>query len=78
MKKELIEKFAALITAAFGLIAALAWNDAIQNIFKKLFGEASSIGAMLIYAVVVTLIAIWATNIIGRAAEKAKKKNGRR
>jgi len=72
MKKDVIEKFSALMIAAFGLIAALAWNGAIQTIFKRIFGEANSIGAMLIYAVVVTLIAIWATMAIGKAAEKAK------
>jgi Family of unknown function (DUF5654) len=31
MQKEVIEKIAALITAAFGLVAALAWNEAIQE-----------------------------------------------
>ncbi|MCA9487834.1 MAG: hypothetical protein KC516_02635 [Nanoarchaeota archaeon] len=78
MKKEVIEKFAALITAAFGLIAALAWNGAIQTIFKRIFGEANSIGAMLTYAIIVTLIAVWATMAIGKAAEKAKNEKPRK
>ena len=73
VKKEVIEKLAALITAAFGLVAALAWNGAIQTIFKAIFGESSSIAAMVIYAVVVTLIAVWATIAIGKAADKAPK-----
>lgn len=72
MKKEVIEKLAALITAAFGLVAALAWNGAIQAIFKSVFGSADSIGAMLVYAIVVTIIAVWATVKIGKVAEKAK------
>lgn len=72
MKKEVVEKLAALITAAFGLVAALAWNGAIQAIFKALFGSPDSIGAMLIYAVVVTLVAVWATIKIGRIAESKK------
>jgi hypothetical protein len=29
MKKDVVEKLAALITAAFGLVAALEWNSAI-------------------------------------------------
>ena len=33
MKKQVTEKLAALITAAFGLVAALAWNDAIKALF---------------------------------------------
>lgn len=70
MKKEVIKQLAALITAAFGLVAALAWNGAIQAIFKSIFGEASSITAMLIYAIVVTLLAVYVTVKIGKLAEK--------
>ena len=51
---DVIDKLSALITAAFGLVAALAWNSAIQEIFKEVFGEQSSIPAMLGYAVFVT------------------------
>ena len=73
MKTQVIEKLASLITAAFGLVAALAWNSAIQNIFTDIFGQQSSIPAMLIYALVVTLIAVIATVWIGKIAEKSKK-----
>jgi len=72
MKKDVIEKLAALITAAFGLVAALAWNGAIQAIFKQVFGDASSLVAMLVYAIIVTIIAVVATIWIGKAAERAK------
>jgi len=37
MKKEIMEKLIALITTAFGLVAALAWNSAIQAIFAKYY-----------------------------------------
>lgn len=73
MKSEVIDKIAALVTAAFGLVAALAWNGAIQAIFKKVFGTAEGIGPMLVYAIVVTIIAIIATIWVGKAAGKAKK-----
>ena len=78
MQKEVIEKVAALITAAFGLIAALAWNEAIQEIFRLVFGDQSGIWAMLFYAVVVTIIAVVVTIWIGRVTEKAggKKPEG--
>jgi hypothetical protein len=73
MKNEVIEKLAALITAAFGLIAALAWNGAIKAIFAKIFSEAEGLVQMLVYAVVVTIIAVIATLWIGKASAKAKK-----
>ena len=71
-KTEVIEKIAALITAAFGLVAALAWNGAIQELFKLVFGDQSTLVAMFVYAVVVTIIAVIAVILIGRAAAKAK------
>jgi uncharacterized membrane protein YidH (DUF202 family) len=71
MQKEVIEKIAALITAAFGLVAALAWNTAIQEIFRLIFGQQSGIWAMIAYAVIVTIIAVVVTIWIGRVAEKS-------
>jgi hypothetical protein len=73
MKGEVIDKIAALVTAAFGLVAALAWNGAILAIFKKIFGTAEGLLSMIIYAVVVTIIAVLATIWVGKAAEKSKK-----
>ena len=64
--------FIALIIAAFGLVAALAWNGAIQAIFKSIFGETGSLGAMIIYAIIVTIIAVLVTIWIGRTEEKTK------
>lgn len=72
LKGEVIEKIAALLTVAFGLVAALAWNGAIQAIFKAVFGEAENIPAMLMYAVIVTIIAVVVTIWIGRISETAK------
>ncbi len=73
VSSDVIEKIASLMTAAFGLVAALAWNGAIIAIFKEVFGTAESIPAMLSYAIIVTLIAVIATIYIGKAAAKAKK-----
>lgn len=74
IKVQMLDKIAALITAAFGLVAALAWNGAILAIFKEIFGEADSVGPMLIYAIVVTIIAVILTVVVARAVSNAKKK----
>jgi hypothetical protein len=73
MKAEVMDKIAALLTAAFGLVAALAWNGAIRAIFEAIFGSADNITAMLIYAVVVTIIAILVTIWIARSVKRAKE-----
>jgi uncharacterized membrane protein YidH (DUF202 family) len=74
MKHEVVEKLATLITAAFGLVAALAWNDTIKAIFQNYYGEASSVPAMLTYAIIVTIVAVIATIKIARLEEKISKK----
>ena len=70
--KEILDKIAALVTAAFGLVAALAWNDAIKAVFKEIFGTADAVGAMLVYAVIITIIAVILTLTVARAASRAK------
>lgn len=62
MKKEVLEKLIALITAAFGLVAALAWNDAIKSLFMP-GGALESLSAYgpWFYAVFVTIVAVFVT-----------------
>ncbi len=72
VKREIVEKMTALLTAAFGLIAALSWNDTIKAIFKKLFGTADTIPAMLIYATTVTVIAVIVAIELGKISERLK------
>lgn len=73
VKIVIVDKMSALISAAFGLVAALAWNEAIKAIFKEIFGTADAVIPMLIYAVVVTVAAVIATIIVARALGKMKK-----
>jgi hypothetical protein len=87
MKRDVLEKVIALVTAAFGLIAALAWNDAIKALFKGPCGAEDagvfcmvSSGGPWVYAVIVTVIAVWVTIRLGKLlvkkeeeAEKKKK-----
>ena len=80
MKSEITEKFSTLIIGAFGLIAALAWNDAIKALFVGPCGIEKagalcmlSSGGPWVYAIVVTILAVIATIWISKIAVKAKK-----
>lgn len=68
----MIEKMAALISSAFGLVAALAWNDLIKTIFAETFGTSAAMGAMVIYAIIVTIIAVILTVTVANAVSKTK------
>lgn len=81
MKSEVIDKMTALMTAAFGLIAALAWNDAIKALFTGPCGSegagilcALSAGGPWVYAIIITILAVVVTMWIANLAEKAKPK----
>ena len=74
MTSEVLDKFAQLITTALGLVAALAWNDAIQSLFNEYLGSArAALASKFFYAALITLIVIFATIAVSRAAERAKK-----
>jgi hydrogenase-4 membrane subunit HyfE len=71
VKQEMLSAMTSLIIVAFGLVAALAWNSAIQAIVKAVLGTSDSVPGLLTYAIIVTILAVIATVLITRAAAKA-------
>jgi hypothetical protein len=70
VKTQVAGTISNLLTVAFGLIAALAWNSAIQAIIVSVLPKGSGITGLLIYAIVITIIAVIATIVIARALGK--------
>jgi hypothetical protein len=56
--RSFLQTMITLATASLGLVAALAWNDAIKAAFKQVLGEADSLPALFTYASLATLFAI--------------------
>ena len=73
LKLEILEKMSTLVAAGFGLVAALAWNDAIKKLFEMIFGKQSELIAMFGYAVIVTLIVVFITIKLGKAVNRMKE-----
>ena len=59
-----------LASASLGLVAALAWNEAIKATIKKVLGEGDSLVALYTYAIIATVIAIVVLSLLGRAAAR--------
>ena len=70
VKGQVLQTIATLMTTAFGLIAALAWNEAIKAIIIQYFQAGNGIMGLLIYAILITIIAVIATIIIARVIAK--------
>jgi hypothetical protein len=60
----------ALATAAFGLIAALAWNKFITDLIALFLKPGSGVWAELLYAVVITVVAILVIQNLGKISER--------
>jgi ABC-type multidrug transport system fused ATPase/permease subunit len=71
-KLQFLQAVSSLIIAAFALVAALAWNAAIQEGIKELFKDDGSLIGLFVYALIVTVIAVLATLIITRAVKKTQ------
>ncbi|MBI2588346.1 hypothetical protein HY373_01675 [Candidatus Berkelbacteria bacterium] len=70
VKAEFKKTLATLIISAFSLVAALAWNEAITHIIEKFIQPGQSIISWLIYALLVTLLAVLAGLYLGRLIQK--------
>ena len=54
--KTVMKTIITLVTTAFGLVAGLAWNDAIQKLIETLVGTGDALNGLFIYAIIVTII----------------------
>lgn len=75
--QELLTQMLTLATSGFGLVAALAWNETIQE-FVKAFIEPRIPGSGLIskflYAVLITLLAVIITYQLSRLSSRFQNK----
>ena len=72
VKNEFLKTLIKMISTAFALVAALAWNTAISEIIKKYLKPGESIVSWVIYALVVTLIAVLVGIYLGRLSGRIK------
>ena len=66
LKSEVKKQVTNLVTAAFGFVAALSWNDAIKAMMTAFIGTAEAWPYMVLNAVVVTIIAVIAIVLISK------------
>ena len=57
-KQEFKEKTITLILGGFGLVAALAWNEAIKSLFETFFQQGNALIWKFVYAIVITIVVV--------------------
>lgn len=73
LRIEFLKTMVKMVSAAFALVAALAWNTAISEIIKKYLRPGSGLFSWLIYALVVTFIAVIVGFYLSRISSKIKE-----
>lgn len=60
VSNEFRERLAGYLTGALGLVAGLAWNDAISSLIKYLFPaeQGNNLTAKFVYALVITFLVV--------------------
>ena len=76
--EEVIRQMLQLTTTGFGLVAALAWNDLIQTTIDEYVKNSISFGSALIskvlYAIIITSLAVGITLQLSRLLKKIEQK----
>lgn len=66
----ILQSMITLASASLGLVAALAWNDAIKATIKKIFETDDNLAGLYTYAVIATVIAVLVVLILTRLASR--------
>ena len=67
--RAMVQTMISLASASLGLVAALAWNEAIKATLAKL-GLGEDLAGLYSYAILATVIAVVVLSILGRIASR--------
>lgn len=74
----MLKQVITLATSGFGLVAALAWNDAIQSFVREYIdryvSRGSGILSRFIYAVLITAFAVFVTYQLTKLIKEDEKR----
>jgi hypothetical protein len=67
--KAMVQTMIALASASLGLVAALAWNEAIKALLAEL-NLGDSLAGLFAYAIIATLVAVIVLVYLGKLASR--------
>lgn len=76
---EIIKQMITLATSGFGFVAALAWNNVIQEFVKNYVSiwlpKGGGLASLLLYAVIITILAVFVTYQLSKLLKLQMRKN---
>ena len=78
LRLTILKQMVMLATSGFGLIAALAWNNVVQELvntyIKPYLSRGSGLISLLLYAILITVLAVTFTYQLSKLVEKLEKR----
>ena len=75
---EIVHQMLTLATSGFGLVAALSWNNVIQEFvkdyLKKWLPNGGGILSLLLYAIIITILAVFVTLHLSKLLKRLENK----
>lgn len=72
--REIKKQMLTLLIGGLGLVAALAWNDAVRSLFSRIFPQGDGLAYKFLYAVLVTAVVVFLSlrlrKLVGEGKEK--------
>jgi len=68
--REFLVTVISVVSTAFGVVVALAWNSALQAWLVEVFGIDGRTAALFIYALLITFLAVIAIVVMSRVARR--------
>lgn len=76
LQKEIRERTLGYMLAAFGLIAGLAWNDAVKALIEYFFPlPQNTLSAKFLYATIISIFVIFISVYLSRLLNRPDKNN---
>ncbi len=74
INKQIRQQLVVMISSALALVAALAWNEAIQAFFRQYMSTSDALTGKFLYALLVTALAVTLTYYLGKFTSKTAEK----
>ena len=74
VREEMKDKTVGYIVTALGLVAGLAWNDAVKTLIENFFpADENTVWAKFTYAAIITIIVVLASVYLVKIFKKEEK-----
>ena len=67
---KIVSESVKMMGTAFGLVAALAWNEAIKGLINQFVPQGKGVPSLFVYAGLVTVIAVIVISKLNRIQER--------